>query len=256
MQKNHGFTLVELSIVLVIIGLLAGGILIGRDLILAAEIRKQVQQIRDYEVAVNTFKLKYNCFPGDCGTASNFWQDAIDGNGNGRIENNNGQTYDQSPNALWSISYEVTEFFSQMIKAGLLSPAQVQTGTVVEGLPSLVLNSRAGFFPNNSDSFTTLPNGRNPVMTDYKRGNNLLWFVACNFQGTPPDDMKFWDDRCGVLTQPEAEAMDRKIDDGSPLSGKFLGFGGAWTPNTTCLLGNAYDVRRNTRECQAAYELD
>lgn len=45
MKNQSGFTLIELSIVLVIIGLIVGGVLVGRDLIKAAEVRAQVSQI-------------------------------------------------------------------------------------------------------------------------------------------------------------------------------------------------------------------
>lgn len=60
-----GFTLIELSIVLVIIGLIVGGILVGQDLIKAAEIRATVAQVEKYNSAVNTFRTKYNGIPGD-----------------------------------------------------------------------------------------------------------------------------------------------------------------------------------------------
>lgn len=62
---RHGFTLIELSIVLVIIGLLVGGVLVGRDLIKSAEIRAQISQIEEFKTAVNTFKVKYGYLPGD-----------------------------------------------------------------------------------------------------------------------------------------------------------------------------------------------
>jgi len=64
-HKQAGFTLIELSIVLVIIGLLVGGIFVGRDLITAASVRAQISQIDKYQTAVKTFRLKYNDLPGD-----------------------------------------------------------------------------------------------------------------------------------------------------------------------------------------------
>jgi prepilin-type N-terminal cleavage/methylation domain-containing protein len=63
--RAGGFTLVELSIVLVIIGLLVGGVLVGRDLIKASEIRAQIKQIEEFKTGVNAFKLKYNYLPAD-----------------------------------------------------------------------------------------------------------------------------------------------------------------------------------------------
>lgn len=68
MQRSHcklAFTLIELSIVLVIIGLIVGGVLVGRDLISAAAVRAQISQIEKYQQAVNTFRGKYGYLPGD-----------------------------------------------------------------------------------------------------------------------------------------------------------------------------------------------
>lgn len=66
-RNDLGFTLIELSIVLVVIGLLVGGVLIGRDLIIASEVRATVSQVDKYRSAVNTFRLKYGDLPGDIG---------------------------------------------------------------------------------------------------------------------------------------------------------------------------------------------
>lgn len=67
-----GFTLIELSIVLVIIGLIAGGVLVGKDLMVASAIRSQITQIESFRQATYTFKNKYNCLPGDCFNAEQF----------------------------------------------------------------------------------------------------------------------------------------------------------------------------------------
>lgn len=64
-RSIRGFTLIELSIVLVIIGLIAGGVLVGRDLINASTVRAQIAQIEKYQQAVNTFRVKYGYLPGD-----------------------------------------------------------------------------------------------------------------------------------------------------------------------------------------------
>ena len=62
---KKGFTLVELSIVLVIIGLLIGGILVGLSLIETAKINALIRQIQQYDIAVSSFKSKYKGLPGD-----------------------------------------------------------------------------------------------------------------------------------------------------------------------------------------------
>lgn len=64
-RRKAGFTLIELSIVLVVIGLIVGGILVGRDLISAAAVRAQISQIEKYQTAANTFRGKYGYLPGD-----------------------------------------------------------------------------------------------------------------------------------------------------------------------------------------------
>jgi prepilin-type N-terminal cleavage/methylation domain-containing protein len=73
-NKNlTGFTLIEISIVMVIIGLIIGSILVGRDLIRAAEIRSVASDKEKIVTAVNTFRNKYNCMPGACPNATDFF---------------------------------------------------------------------------------------------------------------------------------------------------------------------------------------
>lgn len=74
---KNAFSLVELSIVLVILGLLTGGILAGQNLIRAAELRSVTTQLQQYQTALQTFRNKYFALPGDMTKATDFWTSAF-----------------------------------------------------------------------------------------------------------------------------------------------------------------------------------
>jgi prepilin-type N-terminal cleavage/methylation domain-containing protein len=69
-EQERGFTLIELSIVLVVIGLIVGGILVGQDMIKAAQTRATITQIEKFNTAVNTFRTKHGYLPGDIPAAA------------------------------------------------------------------------------------------------------------------------------------------------------------------------------------------
>lgn len=70
---RRAFTLVELSIVLVILGLLVGGVLAGQSLIRAAELRAITREKDSYDAALSIFRDKYFALPGDMLNASDYW---------------------------------------------------------------------------------------------------------------------------------------------------------------------------------------
>src|SRR3954468_8091893 len=82
-SHRNGFTLIELSIVLVIIGLVVGGVLVGRDLMRAAELRAVVSDFDRFQTALYTFQSKYNCLAGDCAYTTRFFPTVLNGNGDG-----------------------------------------------------------------------------------------------------------------------------------------------------------------------------
>lgn len=73
MHKSLAFSLVELSIVLVILGLLTGGILAGQSLIRASELRSVSTQLQRLNGATQAFRDKYFALPGDMANATKFW---------------------------------------------------------------------------------------------------------------------------------------------------------------------------------------
>lgn len=221
--KQAGFTLIELSIVLVIIGLIVGGILVGRDLIQAARLRAVITQIQNYQTAVGAFQIKYNCLPGDCPTATDWWGarpggcnsgnyttsytiPTCNGNGNGRLVN----ALDTSDNA--DNTTEAVLFWQHLANAGLVSGGYVG---VKDGLSYL------GVVPGVN--VPLLNNYQNvSVMATYQSSNISSWYRNTNYYSVGvfvPAASLTWG---AFLTVTEAQAMDMKFDDGQPLTGKML----------------------------------
>ena len=65
MKEQKGFTLIELAIVLVIIGIIIGAVLKGQDLIESARIKRFDNSVREWETAVWTYVDRRGSFPGD-----------------------------------------------------------------------------------------------------------------------------------------------------------------------------------------------
>ena len=87
MKTERGFTLVEIAIVLVIIGLLLGGILKGQEMITQAKIKNIVNDFNGITVAVTSYQDRYRAIPGDDQNATTRWttQAPASGNGNGVV---------------------------------------------------------------------------------------------------------------------------------------------------------------------------
>lgn len=71
MKKQSGFTLIELAIVLVIIGLLLGGVLKGQELINSAKVKNMASDFRNIQVYVYGYQDKFHALPGDDGSVAN-----------------------------------------------------------------------------------------------------------------------------------------------------------------------------------------
>jgi prepilin-type N-terminal cleavage/methylation domain-containing protein len=185
-RGRNGFTLIEISIVLVIIGLIVGGVLVGHDLIKAADVRSQIAQIEQYQTAVNTFRAKYNCIPGDCidaGTYGFIVRGTGQGQGDGNqvIEGQPGQA--GQPLGLAAVPAGAG---TNLPPLGHLPVAKISNGNFVM-----------------VDSF----NGINYF--DIQRVVTIFVFGNINTQSDYP----------GIPTI-QAFQIDTKVDDGYPQTGK------------------------------------
>lgn len=110
---EKGFTLVEIAIVLVIIGLLLGGILKGQEMIVQAKIKNAIADFSGISAAYHGYVDRYKKLPGDdpcaggavtvgnCGTTTGRWTGAAAGNGNGLIAGKYNSTTAADESRLW-----------------------------------------------------------------------------------------------------------------------------------------------------------
>lgn len=89
-SSSRGFTLIEMSVVLVIAALLLAAVLQGQQMVESARYKSLKRDISDYHEAFDTFQQRYNAVPGDYADASTrlnqAWTASQDGDGNGVID--------------------------------------------------------------------------------------------------------------------------------------------------------------------------
>ncbi len=222
---QSGFTLIELSIVLVIIGLIVGGVLVGQDLIKAAELRATITQIERYNTSVNTFRNKYNGFPGDLSTAATFFNftDVANGNGDGLITDSAtvsataSQNFDSTPAAA-AADNEIMQFFPMLSAAGLIDGSYVVAGQA---------NAIAA-----GANFPAMKSGRAGIMPIMVAGQN---FYHLGISATAANAPVFSN---AAFTPSEALQIDTKLDDAAPDTGIVTGRYGA----TAALIAVAGDT--------------
>ena len=184
-SQNQGFTLIEIAIVLVIIGLLLGGVLKGQELITSARVRNLISQQDGIKAAFFGFQDRFRAFPGDYTQATvniaNVTATAACGNGNG---NGNGQ--------IETTNNEMILAWEHLSKAGFI------TGTYTCAA---------------ADGATTTPvNPYNVYMRIIYDGD-----YGISAGGAPRHNIK-----TGAQIPVEIlSEVDRKIDDGSPYTGGF-----------------------------------
>jgi prepilin-type N-terminal cleavage/methylation domain-containing protein len=225
---HQGFTLIELSIVLVIIGLVVGGVLVGQNLIAAAGVRATISQIEKYQTAVKTFQDKYGALPGDmnAATASQFgfvargvWPGT--GDGNGIIEGEYGAAPE---NGGWIEMGETTLFWVDLSMANLIdgsfnTAGAYRTATNITGatlnawLPQAKLGNGNYIYVLSGGWQERLLGGVANAGSD---GNNYFGISAVTeINGTSQADIL----SSAGLTVQQAYSIDAKIDDGLPQSG-------------------------------------
>jgi prepilin-type N-terminal cleavage/methylation domain-containing protein len=203
-QNQKGFTLVELSIVLVIIGLIISSVLVGQDLIRSAELRATVTQYEGFNSAVATFRGKYSGLPGDVAGATNFGFTG-DGNGDGALV------------ASTALSTENVYFWNHLGSSGAALISGTYAGTAVD--------TDAGGTAGLNDNTPTNKSGLNWGVFG---ASGINYYIVGVVGGTTAGDY----DTTDFLTPLDARNIDEKVDDAMPNRGIVHARNGAADANT------------------------
>jgi prepilin-type N-terminal cleavage/methylation domain-containing protein len=237
-RKTRGFTLIELSIVLIIIALITAAVLAGQELEQQGKLQSVVNQIARINSASRTFEIKYGYLPGDIPNAFDFWGascDATPSNCNGNA--------DQIIQALdTGVNAETYRLWQHLTLAGLLEGEY--TGVAAVGTRNCVLDSNtppaayesSGFFQSSTRTLYT--NGAFQWVNGY---SSVLGKCA----GTDVPNT-------ALFVPKEAKAIDTKIDNGYPNIGSITtntGLSASGTCQTTTSAQGNYNVGNNGIAC-------
>ncbi|MFT3961679.1 prepilin-type N-terminal cleavage/methylation domain-containing protein [Propionivibrio sp.] len=100
-KMQSGFTLVEIAIVLVIIGLLLGGVLKGQELIAQAKIKNVANDLNGLTASIYSYQDRYKRFPGDDPGATRWALITAAGDGDNVVEGNYNSTTNTDESRLF-----------------------------------------------------------------------------------------------------------------------------------------------------------
>src|SRR5882762_1446995 len=207
-STEAGFTLVEIAIVLVIIGLLLGGILKGQEMITQAKIKNVINDFNGITVAITSYQDRYRALPGDDKNASARWttQAPANGDGDGVIAGLYNANDTSGTGGAPAAAAESNLFWQHLRIAGFVAGAT--TGAASGTQP-----------PNAAGGIIGVETG-----TPGTNGLGFSSLILC-FSNLP---------------EKIASAVDGQIDDGVPSSGQVRGqLGGSNPPTATNAAGAA-----------------
>lgn len=227
-KGEAGFTLVELAIVMIIIGLLIGGILKGQELVANAQVTATIAQIKGIDSALSTFRDKYSVLPGDMVSPNTRLRNctvnpcADPGNNNSRIDT-------PALGTLPTATSEGLVAFTHLAAADLISGIDLNgTANFGSALPEAKIGG--GFWLGH----TATGNAGGLAAGSLRPGHYLVLnaIVGTVAAGSTTG-----------VTATQAGQIDRKLDDGVPATGDVQSTG------NSCRAGADYNEAAQASNC-------
>lgn len=252
-RDQRGFTLIEMSIVLVIIGLIVGGILKGQEVIESARQKNLASMYDQLRSAQNTFVDRYRALPGDFDEAQTKISNQVsNGDRNGFVGTAAGvaATDAAAIGALTGSQAEPYHYFQGLVAAGLFGGGQIGASAGVSNFSGGATPSPLPQAPWSNTGLTALSGTHEGTASIPGSQLTTVWLRLAGTSGAITTAAN------GALTVASAYQIDQKFDDGVPGLGRIRNTGkGDAACGTATTPYNVTDGN-NVRECDLLLSTD
>lgn len=254
-QKKSAFSLIELSIVLIIIGLLIAGVTGGASLIKSSELRSIMGEARAYATSINGFYTQFNYLPGDYGVVIG---SSGAGDADGKIE----YAFTCTINSTSTTCSEGSNAWVQMLNARVIDSNVITSSATVIATTAVAATQFGTNFPASKVKASGWGIDYRTEESGYEQNVVVLAnaITAAGASGTTNTLVNGTSLIGGAsatlisITPPDALSIDAKIDDSNAYRGKVRGVNLPST--TTCYTTSVYATGTTTKTCGLSYQVD
>lgn len=245
-SNNAAFSLIEMSVVLIIISLIVSGLLLSSSFIKAAQLKSVITEFQTFQTAANSFKQQYAYLPGDIPNATSIWKvvnQNENGNGNGDIDINSIILSEMEPLIFWK----------HLSLAGIL-PTQYNS-SLSNNTPPTIIGTNIP-----ASNYQSLDQVGLSCWGVYGKYLYLGGIYSGPISTSEAPQQHYLIPTSDAISPLDAYYIDQKIDDGHASSGfvkSQLGLTDLSQSSTACISNSPtvtdYNISNNARGCLMSF---